>query len=156
MSSANLTTTFTPPASCASEWTQQPGSGPVTLVNYISDPDYSLVSTCYPPGLKDQSGPTYSPGLICPVGYTTAYSGIVEPATVAYCCPRYMTPLSCCHGGCLTSIQRVHLAGSRSIMQRNLHVHGGLLGGCKEQQAHQHVYFRRGVCRAGRTVLCRR
>lgn len=65
-----LTTTLTPPAACASEWTVETPTPSLTLVNFISGKVLYLVETCFPPGAT-VSDLAYSPGLICPYGYTT-------------------------------------------------------------------------------------
>ncbi|KAF2399312.1 hypothetical protein EJ06DRAFT_531632 [Trichodelitschia bisporula] len=102
---APLTTRFTPPTSCATEYIIRETAPAVTYVFVGS------TSSCYPPGYLSIT--YYSPG-ICPIGYTIAESStqtvfnrpITE--TQAYCCPTgygvrpdSLTPSS---SGCFSSI----------------------------------------------------
>ncbi|RYO74865.1 hypothetical protein DL764_010748 [Monosporascus ibericus] len=93
-----LTTTFTPDDSCFEVHYLRAfhTSAEVDLVSFMPydayHPQYTeIVPTCglrtsrngcYPPG--DWSGPTFSPGLYCPMGWTTAS---VSPPYLTWCCP---------------------------------------------------------------------
>lgn len=98
---APLTTTFTPPAGCFAPLTL---TKPYETVDVNDDKTTILRyanATCLPSGYRgfpaDDSYSTiyadpYSPGLVCPVGYSTA-SGTrtVLGTTIVRCCPSYVT-----------------------------------------------------------------
>jgi len=85
-----LTTVFTPAAHCATDaWTWGNTTGSTTIYqNYLAS---SAGSECFPSGID--AWPTiyrYSPG-ICPLGFSTAHTSIIEGSiTGAQCCPTYV------------------------------------------------------------------
>ena len=116
-----LTTTFTPPSSCANIYLQTDPGSPNAYSQAVSCiSDYATTDmSCWPPApspawssvYEYDIGFLYSPGLICPRGYSFACSatgassgksspvtkssgfGFQEPPvpgeTAAGCCPRY-------------------------------------------------------------------
>lgn len=104
-----LTTIFTPPSDCIK---------PATLTlsaDYIETHDGRLTvwrdpphSSCMPPnfwkpgrtsigtdGRISTTATSFSPGLYCPVGYTTVTEMFLEPSKIyARCCPSYVLPHS--------------------------------------------------------------
>ena len=89
-----MTTIFTPPASCISSWTYEgtyynTDPGGVLIQNmYAEDFD----TNCWPDGFKgsgraDIDVQVYSPGA-CPVGYSTAQLSFDGATTTAVCCMR--------------------------------------------------------------------
>jgi hypothetical protein len=119
-----LTTTFTPAPSCSI------GARACPTCNYAWEAQscYSTISDnnvvygisdatqCWPPTSAGLPSPTpplwgwgfYSPGIICPTGYTSACSATAGNAmtwtpewslaageTAVGCCPRYLQPLPC-------------------------------------------------------------
>lgn len=106
--SPTLTTTFTPPTTCLlPTFTLKPQGNDVLEPLDFVDPtvDRGIAAQCYPPGfwlatttwrlgndgVNTTLLPYYSPGLICPVGYTTAsvdFQGAGETTSYgATCCP---------------------------------------------------------------------
>ena len=102
-----LTTTFTPSPSCTIDIYDVAdtsagcvaGTVPVACHYYqlgVTTPN----SNCFPPGWSPSSTAFFSPGLVCPQGYTTACSSVTTvdggaKETRATCCPSYVT--SCLH-----------------------------------------------------------
>lgn len=81
-----LTTTFTPPASCATKTTSFSlfffGAETSTLLEQARS---DAPAECYPPSYAVSA--TYNPG-VCPSGYTTATQTRGSGGTTtAYCCP---------------------------------------------------------------------
>ena len=68
-----LTTTFTPPTDCT---TIVLGKVPYDC-NYESGIDLTVATSCLPPALvqQDESNQYFSPGLVCPEGWSTACLG---------------------------------------------------------------------------------
>ncbi len=93
-----LTTVFTPPPSCFSVWTYEAAtynyvSSGILLQNAIKE---LLNTECFPPSFapdgRGDATIVYSPG-VCPRGYTTLSSMIVNSVTMATCCYEYNPPL---------------------------------------------------------------
>lgn len=90
-----LTTLFTPPSSCGDvTWVSS------TCPSSSCEPVYNIVrlteTECYPSGW-DTTATLFSPGLVCPSGYTiadetTSSYGATKAETLATCCPRYELP----------------------------------------------------------------
>ncbi|RJE20396.1 hypothetical protein PHISCL_07267 [Aspergillus sclerotialis] len=88
----SMLTVFTPPTSCSNSWTYEPSqanqvSGGLLVQNAASSDGAD--PSCFPPGWnqfgRKTANQVYSPGY-CPVGYTSASVGVVEPITTAICC----------------------------------------------------------------------
>ena len=97
----SMLTVFTPPTSCSSSWTYEPSqanqvSGGLLVQNAASSDGAD--PSCFPPGWNHFGRKTvnqvYSPGY-CPVGYTSASVGVVEPITTAICCLSYVNRHIC-------------------------------------------------------------
>ncbi|KAN0071447.1 hypothetical protein V8E54_010043 [Elaphomyces granulatus] len=90
-----LTTTFTPPSSCVSSFsnTYKLLDNDALIVGPIS-PD-----ACFPSNYKDVPNGYYSPGLFCPSGYDTACKSIntqgSSTETVITCCPTFRDIYTC-------------------------------------------------------------
>jgi hypothetical protein len=93
---ATLTTVFTAPASCRTQWTYEGShynaqSEGLLVQQMLAE---SLDTECYPPsftqaGRAPDTFLVYSPG-VCPAGYASAnIGGIGETTTIVTCCPRY-------------------------------------------------------------------
>lgn len=90
-----LTTIFTPPASCSSSWTYEGEyynsvKGGLLIQNAIS-----VETACFPTGFKayGRKPPfpqVYKPGW-CPEGYSSPAVFPGESLTTAACCPSYAT-----------------------------------------------------------------
>jgi len=94
-----LTTTFTPPSPCLSDYYHY-SSNPSNIYQFLGPPQSS---TCYPPGWASASQ-WFSPG-ICPSGYRIAALTAVTIAplteTQAVCCPNsYTYALVTTQNGC--------------------------------------------------------
>jgi hypothetical protein len=92
--SAQLTTSFTPPARCTTEMWRMTNS------DTREGPYYGLLggggyASCMPRAFTPDPSFFYSPGFYCPMGYYTACSLTQaigsETATIATCCPSSVT-----------------------------------------------------------------
>ena len=95
-----LTTVFTPPTQCATDWQYEPSAYNDKLNGLLLQNVVSVVSSCYPTGFamsgRAEVPQVYSPGW-CPVGYTSADVHIDGKTTSAVCCYSYVTFLSVIH-----------------------------------------------------------
>jgi len=93
-----LTTEFIPPSTCTSSAGIQvivsPGCGDDRCTYWVAGAnDMALTGDlpCFPPRYNPTMSNYYSPGLSCPVGYTTACTGFISIDTVTEtihtCCP---------------------------------------------------------------------
>ncbi|KAJ6083348.1 hypothetical protein N7467_007483 [Penicillium canescens] len=93
-SNVPLTTLFTPPSSCDNySWISSDCLG--TTCQGVYNIVRATESECYPPGWAT-SATTFSPGLVCPSGYsiaatTLASYGAASSETRATCCPSGFT-----------------------------------------------------------------
>lgn len=92
-----LTTVFTPPTQCATDWQYEPSAYNDEFNGLLLQNVVSVVSSCFPTGFamsgRAQVPQVYSPGW-CPVGYTSADVHIDGKTTSAVCCYSYVTSLS--------------------------------------------------------------
>lgn len=92
-----LTTVFTPPTQCATDWQYEPSAYNDEFNGLLLQNVVSVVSSCFPTGFamsgRAQVPQVYSPGW-CPVGYTSADVHIDGKTTSAVCCYSCVTSLS--------------------------------------------------------------
>lgn len=95
-----LTTVFTPPTQCATDWQYEPSAYNDKRDGLLLQNVVSVVSSCFPTGFamsgRAQVPQVYSPGW-CPVGYASADVHINGKTTSAVCCYSYVTYLSVIH-----------------------------------------------------------
>ncbi|KAH8591053.1 hypothetical protein B0O99DRAFT_633525 [Bisporella sp. PMI_857] len=110
-----LTTTFTPPSTCffTTAFPATGGGEDVTGAGVAYAETYlqivsNAATSCYPSnyGYSGDSNNYFSPGLICPLGYSTGgFLTILSGETLAFCCPSgFRQPGNSIYHGCSKTI----------------------------------------------------